>query len=1059
MKKLFDFLYSTQLMAVLFVVFATAMGVATFIENDYGTQTARVIVYNAWWFELIMVLFVINFIGNIFTYKLYRKEKWLNLATHLSFIFILVGAGITRYISYEGLISIKEGESSNVLFSEGTFLQLTINDGKDQKDPIYKKMLLSSAKKNNFSLNTDFKGQDVSIKLVDYLPNVGEQLVDDVNGDEYFTFIETSDDGHQHEEKIKRGTFKDIHGVLVGFDSPDDVTINIRLVDNQLKIFSKESGTFVKMSDQSTGNLEKEVEQNFEIGAIYNIGGHNMNDNHTDHNHGNAIKFVIPKPVFRAKVNYVATSKKQDTQNADMVIFDVTTNNKTERVHLVGGQYRTPEATIVKVDNLNLSMAYGSRTYLLPFSVQLNDFQLDKYPGSESAMSYASEVTIIDQENSNQFDFRIFMNNILDYRGFRFFQSSYNITDEYEQTILSVNHDYWGTFITYIGYFILYLCLILMVLMKNTRMADLRKRLKDIELRKSSLLTIAFLLVSSVLFSQQLHNHKLNESEIDSLLTKNMVSKEHADKFGRIVVQDAGGRMKPVNTFASELLRKVSKNDTFRGYDGDQVLLSLTINPYAWFEIPVIFLEKKNTKVRTILGVDEDAKYARLADFFDQNGQYKLASYQEEANKKNNKSKFEKDVVNIDKRVNLLYSALGGSILNILPIKDDKNNKWVSPYETQLLNYTGKDSIAAKSFNMYALSLQDAINTNNYKLSNELLDGLFAIQNKFGSKVHPKESQITYEILYNNYDVFKKLFSYYMYIGVLMFLFVIIQIFKNNKIISYLIKGSIAIVILFFLMHTLGLATRWYISGRAPWSNAYESVIFVAWATMLFGLIFGKRSSLTIASTAFLTSMMLMVAHWNWMDPEIANLPPVLNSYWLMIHVSVIVASYGPFALGMILGFVALLMMVFTTEKNKEKLDINISELTTISEMAMLVGLALLIIGNFLGGQWANESWGRYWGWDAKETWTLISVMIYSFVLHMRLVPGLKGRFAYNFASVLAFGSILMTYFGVNFYLSGLHSYGSGDGVITPSFIYISLGVILIIGLIAYFKFKKFYKR
>jgi cytochrome c-type biogenesis protein CcsB len=597
-----------------------------------------------------------------------------------------------------------------------------------------------------------------------------------------------------------------------------------------------------------------------------------------------------------------------------------------------------------------------------------------------------------------------------------------------------------------------------MVILKNTRMGDLRRRLKDIEYKKSQLLTIALLLVSSVIFSQS-HNHKLNDSQVDSLLAKNMVSKEHADHFGRLVIQDAGGRMKPANTFASELLRKVSKSDTFRGYTADQVLISLTIDPYAWFEIPVIYLERGNTEVRNLLGVEEEAKYARLGDFFNEQGQYKLQGPQEEANKKANKSKYEKDIVNIDKRVNLLYSALGGSILTIYPIKGDKNNKWVSPLETDKLNYTGKDTIASNSFNLYAQSVANSIITKDYKVSDDLLNGVMAIQKTFGAKVYPKESQITYEILYNKYDVFKKLFSYYMYIGVLMFVFVLIQIFKNNKIISTLIKVSTLIIIVFFLMHTLGLATRWYISGNAPWSNAYESVIFVAWATMFFGLIFGKRSSLTIAATAFLTSMMLMIAHWNWMDPEIANLPPVLNSYWLMIHVSVIVASYGPFALGMILGIISLILMIFTTDQNKVKLDITISELTTISEMALLVGLVLLTIGNFLGGQWANESWGRYWGWDAKETWALISIMVYGFVLHMRLVPGLKGRFAYNFATVVAFASIIMTYFGVNFYLSGLHSYGSSDAKITPSFIYYSIAVVAVISIFAYFKFKKFYKR
>lgn len=194
---------------------------------------------------------------------------------------------------------------------------------------------------------------------------------------------------------------------------------------------------------------------------------------------------------------------------------------------------------------------------------------------------------------------------------------------------------------------------------------------------------------------------------------------------------------------------------------------------------------------------------------------------------------------------------------------------------------------------------------------------------------------------------------------------------------------------------------RWYISGHAPWSDAYESMIYVAWATMFFGLAFGRKSDLTLASTAFVTSMILMIAHWNWMDPAIANLQPVLNSYWLMIHVAVIVASYGPFTLGMILGVVALFLMAFTTNKNKKVMGLNIQELTIINELALTVGLVMLTIGNFLGGMWANESWGRYWGWDPKETWALISIMVYAFVIHMRLVPGLRSRWLYNLMSIM----------------------------------------------------------
>jgi cytochrome c-type biogenesis protein CcsB len=297
-----------------------------------------------------------------------------------------------------------------------------------------------------------------------------------------------------------------------------------------------------------------------------------------------------------------------------------------------------------------------------------------------------------------------------------------------------------------------------------------------------------------------------------------------------------------------------------------------------------------------------------------------------------------------------------------------------------------------------------------------------------------------------------------MYASTLLFLLIIVQIFKHkSNILKIFIKAFIAIIIILFVLHTGGLALRWYLSGHAPWSDAYESMIYVAWATMLFGLLFGRKSNLTIAATAFVVSMILMIAHWNWMDPAIANLQPVLQGYWLMIHVSVIVGSYGPFAIGMILGLVSLFLMIITNEKNKERIKLNIKELTIINELSLTVGLVMLTIGNFLGGMWANESWGRYWGWDPKETWALISIMIYAFVIHMRLVPGLRSKWLFSLMSVLAFGSILMTYFGVNFYLSGLHSYANGDQIISFQFIAIAIGIIGIIAVFAFRKYKRFF--
>jgi cytochrome c-type biogenesis protein CcsB len=352
-----------------------------------------------------------------------------------------------------------------------------------------------------------------------------------------------------------------------------------------------------------------------------------------------------------------------------------------------------------------------------------------------------------------------------------------------------------------------------------------------------------------------------------------------------------------------------------------------------------------------------------------------------------------------------------------------------------------------------------AKSTNDYTEADELLESLKGFQQRYGGNVLPSEDRINAEITYNKYNIFKKLFSWYLYVFFFFFMFLIVQIFRDGKIIRALITFFKVATFALFALHSAGLAARWFISGHAPWSDAYESMIYVSWATVLFGILFGRKSNLTLAATTFVASMILMISHWNWMDPAIANLQPVLDSYWLMIHVAVIVGSYGPFALSMIIGIIALFLMLATNTKNKAKIDLNIQELTIINELSLTIGLIMLTIGNFLGGMWANESWGRYWGWDPKETWALISIMIYAFVIHMRLIPGLRGRWLFNLASIISFGSIMMTYFGVNFYLSGLHSYASGDKIITPDFVYYSVAFVSVLGLVSYFPYKKYYKK
>ena len=1038
-KKLFSILFSTRLMAILFLGFAIAMAIGTFIESKYNTDTARILVYNAWWFEAIMLFFVINFIGNIKRYRLYKKEKWATLLMHLSWIFIISGAFVTRYISYEGMMPIREGAVSNQFFSDKNYLTVFVDgeyEGNMMRRVFEKPLLLSPVTYNNFSIDEKFDKIPFEIEYKNFVLDAKESIKESQTGDTYLKLVESSG-GTRHEHMLKEGEVQNIHNVLFALNKPTQGAINIDTKTNS--IVSPFDGDFMRMADKFQGKVAKDSVQPLMYRSLYNVGG---------------AQFVIPDQPKKGFKSYEPSGDFKAKNGDDAITLVIKSDGKEQEVTLVGSKGKQGEPKVVKIGNLEFTLSFGSKVYTLPFSLKLNDFIGEKYPGTEkSYSSFESKVTVID--STKKYDARIYMNNILDHEGYRFFQASFD-PDE-KGTVLSVNHDFWGTMITYIGYFLLFFCMMAILFTKNTRFADLKRKLENVKSKKAKLSAFVILLISFNGIAQEhgSQNKLPSFKQVDSIINKYKISEKHAAQFGRLVVQDDGGRMKPINTFSSELLRKVSHKDRYNKLNSDQAFLSMTQFPSVWFEVPLIYIKGGNDSIRKILGIKSDAKYATFRSCFDDRGNYKLSPYLDEAYKAANPNQFEKDFVETDKKVNLLNAALSGKILRIFPVPKDSNNKWLSFLEINHTTGTALDTIK-NALPVYLDALQKASLDNNYIMANTFLVGMENYQKKFGKAVRPSDKKIDYEILYNKYDVFQKLPYWYLSIAFLMLLFTIIQIFKEKKWLAITVNVFHVIVGLLFGLHTLGLIGRWYISGHAPWSNAYEAIVYVAWATMFFGLAFDRKSKLTVASSAFVTAMILSAAYANWIDPEIANLQPVLNSYWLMIHVAVIVASYGPFALGMILGFVSLLLIFFTTEKNKTKMELNIKEITLINEMALTIGLVMLTIGNFLGGQWANESWGRYWGWDPKETWALISIMVYAFVIHARFVPALRNKWIYNLMAMFAFLSILFTYYGVNFHLTGLHSYASGEAK-SLNWIWYSIGTISLIGAITYPKYRKYY--
>ncbi len=1024
MKKIYKFFISMPTMAVLLIMYATAMAVATFVENDYGAIVSKHFIYQAWWFELIQLLLTINMIGNIFKYKLYKKEKWSILTFHVAFIIILIGAGITRYISFEGTMHIREGEESNTILSGESFFQVDLTDNND-KIHYEKEIFISPMLKNKLKEEIEISDKNISIELKNIIPNPKETVVEVIGGKPIIELVFSSHGKMDSHFLADKSTIA--HGNL-------HFSFNQKNASNSVQFFTENDKLYIRSPyELNRQTMSGTIDTVFPAGEklalkvnqIYSIGEE---------------LFVVTNYYKEARISYIPGDVSNGIEFFALE-FELRSGNETQKAEVLSAYGSMGLPAYTNINGVNVKLVYGVKEIHLPFALKLRDFQLDRYPGSESPSSYASEVTLIDKEHNVKKDYRIFMNNVLDYRGYRFFQSSYD-KDE-KGTILSVNKDKAGTLVTYLGYFLLAFGMFWSIFNKNSFFVEMLKKTSDIRNKRKELTTLALILMmfaSQSLFAQSSRPH---------------IDAEHAKKFGELFVQDNGARTKPYNTLTSELLRKISRKEKFLGLSPNQVFLGMVFNQEFWKNAKMI--KVSNPELKRVLGVE--GKYVSFNDLVNlQKQEYKLKSYVNEAfnREPSHRTKFDKDVIAVDERVNIVYQIFSGGYLRVFPVPGDSHHRWLNPSESKYITNKEDREFVANVFSDYYNAMIASEKSGDWTKPNEILNKIKEYQRKYGADILPSETKLKMEIQYVNIDIFDTIYKYYGLIGFVLLMFLFAGILRPKMKLKIITIVSAVLLGLLFIMHTYGLGLRWYISGHAPWSNGYESMIYIAWATMLAGFLFMKRSPITLAATSLLASITLMVAHLSWMDPQITNLVPVLKSYWLTIHVSVITASYGFFGLCALLGFLSLILMIFKSEKNKQRIDLTIAELTNINHISMIAGLYLLTIGTFLGGVWANESWGRYWGWDPKETWSLITIIIYTFVTHTRFIPALYNKYSFNLLSLLAFASVLMTYFGVNYYLSGLHSYASGDPVPIPDFVYYTLAVIFIIALAAWYRNRKY---
>ena len=642
----------------------------------------------------------------------------------------------------------------------------------------------------------------------------------------------------------------------------------------------------------------------------------------------------------------------------------------------------------------------GMKEEKLPFSLCLQKFEAKMHDGTNAVADYSSKFTVIDGDDKSEGE--VSMNNIYSHRSYRLYQSSYD--EDGKGSVLAINADPYGIPVTYTGYALLFISLVWMLFDPK---GGYRKLLKSPLLKKGALMTALILNMGNI---QTLHAESATGNLQNAVLPK-----ETAEKFGELHIL-YNDRICPVQTFALDFCKKIYGARSYQGLTAEQVLSGWVFYGNTWANEP--FIKIKSGEMKSAMNLPD---YASLNTFFNREmGGYTIGQYVQEYYN-GQQDKFHQQAADIDGKIQIIMELREGVSLKVLPYTFTKNVKatkdhpfikagtttWFSPVDKLPQAVEQQHALYIK--NVFSL-LNGDVKAGNISRVNEFFVKMKKYQEVSSGNSLPTNTQYKAERINNAFPFATILFMANLTLGFIALFYTIYRMTKKREIKAL----NIALPILLgvsFLALTFGLALRWIISGNIPMSNGYESMLTVAWFVMLISILMQLRIRIVMVFGFLISGFFLLVSHINQMDPAIGQMMPVLNSPLLSIHVSIIMMSYALLSLTFICGIMGICLRSHG------------EELQALSRIFLYPALTTMGFGIFIGAIWANVSWGNYWSWDSKETWALITFMIYAVVVHTQSLPVFRKPLVYHIYITLAFLSIAMTYFGVNYFLTGMHSY------------------------------------
>ena len=1130
---------SHHLMLALISLFALGSGVATFIEAALGTPAARALVYDAVWFELVIALLIVNLTVVLIDRAPYQRRQWAFLCIHIAVILILVSSGITRFFGYEGMMHIREGDSSSSILSSKDYVLLT--DGEHEEGFTVQ---LWKAGENSVRGKITLGDERYRVGVTEYWPRFAERMMPSEEGVPTLAFAVAEPGAGMRRLHLSAGReirAGDVNFLFHAGDFPGDesasplgeLVVNLGGASARLPV-SRDPEAAVELgghllritafhADYSRRNAEPEptamnnpmisvavtgpegksverilfaffpdfsmnhsggddpffeLETRYDYGRRIELSGHggelraranfpldvaDMSSGDTDHQLPPGEIFAPELSVLhRAGEFTMVPTEFWPKASRQPFLSDDENAPAAARITVRGPDGATAETILrrgemkdVALGDTRVGVRYGSRRIQVPYRIELEDFQLHTYPGSSNPASYESHVKLYDEAAGiDGRPVRIYMNNPLAYKGYKHFQSSYD--QDRQGTILSVNHDP-GKWPTYISYILISLGFLLMLF---------KGMLARSEAKVASIALIAMLAAGApglaLAQGEQEpadahagHDHQQEQARPAPVVpTLNYLGEESRDALRRLSVQDYQGRMKPLDTLSREMVVKITKRSSFQDWEPLDLYFSWMLMPRYWYEQPLIAV--RNPGVKEILGVSSETTHVSALSLMNEQGRYRLGAQVEEALRTadRDRSKTQRKLLTFDERVNLIFMNFQQGGLRLYPVPGDENDTWLEI--DKLAEQIGQGELL-DTYRRADRTLWESLfsgDDGEIQAAVAIIDGL---QNKHGGNVVVSDLGMKAELSLNEGRYFMRVIMPYLLAWLLMLAAYVVSLAKYGGA-AYSLKHPLYLIgsLVYWgtmAVHAYAFTLRWIASGRAPLSNGYESLIWISLMVALAGFLFElrERNALTASLGALLTAVVLGVSLLSTFDPAIGPLVPVLASYWLNIHVTVITSSYGFLGLSALMA-VSILVLYLFKAPGRDTVEEAIESIHRMHWLVIVSGLGLLSIGTLLGGVWANESWGRYWGWDSKETWSLVTILVYALVSHFRYVPSLSGAWTMATASFLSISSVIMTYFGVNYFLAGLHSYAAGDAAKFPTWglwaIAISFALILASGLV-----------